>query len=156
MKLVVLGSGESKYEEFFQLAKDLYPEQVAVFVGYNNELSHWIEGGSDFFIMPSRFEPCGLNQMYSLAYGTLPIVRKTGGLADTVIDVFHDSENGNGLSFDDFSAHALLSTIKRALEVYSDPDWLDEIRRRGMTTDFSWARSAEKYMALYSRLQDNR
>ncbi|NND70421.1 MAG: glycogen synthase GlgA [Rhodothermales bacterium] len=153
MQLVVLGSGEESSEQFFQLAKDLYPEQVAVFVGYNNELAHWIEAGADFFIMPSRFEPCGLNQMYSLAYGTLPIVRKTGGLADTVIDVYSDPENGNGLVFEDFTSYALLTTIQRALEIYSDSDALETIRLRGMNADFSWTRSAEKYVALYNRLK---
>ena len=152
MQLIALGSGEERYERFFQWAKDRYPTQVATFVGYNNNLSHWIEAGSDFFIMPSLFEPCGLNQMYSLAYGTLPIVRHTGGLADTVVDVYQDPKNGNGISFYDFTPDALMTSIQRAVKLYSDRDVLNVVRKRGMNADFSWSRSAEQYYGLYNNL----
>lgn len=152
LQLIALGSGEDQYERFFQWATDSYPRQVATYAGYNNELAHWIEAGSDFFIMPSRFEPCGLNQMYSLAYGTIPIVRHTGGLADTVIDVYADPGNGNGISFRDFTPHALLTSILRAIQLYEDRNVLNAVRERGMQADFSWARSARRYIDLYDRV----
>lgn len=152
MQLIALGSGEDQYERFFQWATNQYPDQVATFAGYNNDLAHWIEAGADFFIMPSRFEPCGLNQMYSLAYGTIPIVRHTGGLADTVVDVYADPKNGNGISFRDFTPHALMTSILRGIQLFDDRKVLNAIRTRGMTADFSWQRSAQRYVDLYEKL----
>jgi len=109
-----------------------------------------VEAGSDFFLMPSRYEPCGLNQMYSLRYGTVPIVRATGGLDDTVVDIA--SANGNGIKFGPYSAPALAAAVHRALDLYADPARVDAVRRRGMKADHSWAASAEQYEALYRSL----
>ena len=149
VQLVMLGSGEHGYEEFFRQAAARYPQNVGVYVGYNNELSHWIEAGSDMFLMPSRYEPCGLNQMYSLRYGTIPIVRKTGGLADTVTDYHEFHRKGNGFSFVDFTPFALFTTVMRALHVFRDRKAWRAMQRRGMKTDFSWDASAEQYMDIY-------
>jgi starch synthase len=149
IQLVMLGSGEHGYEEFFRQAAARYPQNVAVHIGYHNELSHWIEAGSDMFLMPSRYEPCGLNQMYSLRYGTVPIVRKTGGLADTVMDYHEHHREGNGFSFVDFTPFALFTTIMRALHIFRDREAWTAMQRRGMASDFSWDASALSYMDIY-------
>jgi starch synthase len=149
VQFVMLGSGEYGYEEFFRRAAEAHPNNVGVYIGYNDELSHWIEAGSDMFLMPSRYEPCGLNQMYSLKYGTIPIVRKTGGLADTVADYHEHHRMGNGFSFVDFTPFALFTSIMRALHLFRDKDAWTEVQRRGMAADFSWDVSAERYLELY-------
>jgi len=149
VQFIFLGSGEDQYEDFFRWATQAYPHRVASYIGYNERLAHLIEAGSDMFLMPSRYEPCGLNQMYSLAYGTVPIVRSTGGLADTVRDVYADGENGNGFSFNDYEGYALHNAIERALTVFQDQDAWHTLMQRGMTEDFSWTRSAEAYTSLY-------
>ncbi|MFN7138342.1 MAG: glycosyltransferase, partial [Limisphaerales bacterium] len=115
-------------------------------------LSHRIEAGCDFFLMPSRFEPCGLNQMYSLRYGTLPIVRVTGGLDDSVIDISQDPERANGIKFQEYSVRALAKAIRKALVLYQDKDVLDHYRHNAMSADFSWERSATAYEEVYQRL----
>lgn len=149
VQFVVLGSGEAYLEDFFRWAHAAFPDRVAVYVGYNDRLSHLIEAGADLFLMPSAYEPCGLNQMYSLNYGTVPIVRKTGGLADTVHD-YHDGDGrGNGFTFTDFTPYALYVTILRALGVFKDRNAWETIMRRGMTQDFSWTASARRYVELY-------
>lgn len=156
LQFVVLGSGEHGHEQFFQWASRQYPNNVGAYIGYNNELAHWIEAGADMFIMPSRYEPCGLNQMYSLKYGTVPIVRKTGGLADTVHDYHEFHSQGNGFSFVDFTPFALFTSISRALTIFRDkPKWR-EIQKRGMTADFSWDASARRYMDIYKWAIDRR
>ncbi|MFK7848872.1 MAG: glycogen synthase GlgA [Rhodothermales bacterium] len=156
VQFVVLGSGEKKYEDFFNWAHATWPDKLGVYVGYNNGLAHRIEAGSDMFLMPSAFEPCGLNQMYSLKYGTVPIVHKIGGLADTVDD-FHELQGeGNGFSFYEFAPHVLRDTILRALAAFHDKDTWKKIMKRGMTQDFSWKGSAEKYVALYEHAIRNR
>ncbi|PKL84369.1 MAG: glycogen synthase GlgA [Ignavibacteriae bacterium HGW-Ignavibacteriae-3] len=152
---VILGSGEEKYESLFYEAGKRFPEKVSTYLGYNNELSHLIEAGADIFLMPSKFEPCGLNQIYSLKYGTVPVVRKTGGLADTVQDwneyLARGSETGNGFSFNDHSAFAMVHSVKRSLiDFHNKPTWL-KIQRNGMNKDYSWRKSAEKYTALYEK-----
>lgn len=157
---VILGSGEHKYEELFNQMARLYPHKVSVYIGYNNELSHLIEAGADIFVMPSKFEPCGLNQIYSLKYGTVPVVRKTGGLADTVQDwnefLARGEEIGNGFSFYDYSSHALVNSVHRAInDFYNKPTWR-KIQLNGMNKDFSWKRSAEKYIALYEEAVQKR
>ena len=150
IQLVILGSGDPYLESRFKEISERYPSQVGVYIGRNIELSHQIEAGSDFFIMPSRFEPCGLNQMYSMRYGTPPIVRSTGGLMDSVKQYQEDSGEGTGFMFEEASAHALYYTIGWACSTYYDRrgDYL-KIQYQGMKSDFSWKKSAEKYVKLY-------
>jgi len=149
-KLVVLGAGEEKYEDcFIKLMVD-YPDKIKVFLEYNNSIAHLITAGSDFFFMPSRYEPCGLNQMYSLNYGTLPIVRNVGGLADTVIDIA--IENGNGFSFDEFTLEGIEPAFDKALNLYKDKILMKSVIQRGMSSDFSWNKSAKEYIELYSKI----
>jgi starch synthase len=151
MQLVVLGSGSSQLEDFFHWARAAFPNQVGFYAGYNDKLAHRIEAGSDCFLMPSHYEPCGLNQMYSLAYGTVPVVRRTGGLADTVHDWHEMGGQGNGFSFYDAQPFALYTTIKRALKLFPDrPTWR-AMQIRGMSRDFSWKQSAERYLDIYWR-----
>jgi starch synthase len=150
LRLVLLGSGDAAYERALQSLAARYPTKLAVKIGFDRKLSHWIEAGSDFFLMPSRYEPCGLNQMYSLRYGTIPIVRATGGLEDSVEDL--SSPEGTGVKFSEYSAPALGTAIARALDLYADPQELKAVRQRGMTKDFSWTASARRYEALYRSL----
>jgi len=151
VQLVVLGSGEKPLEDFFNWAQRAFPERVGVYIGYSEPLAHQIEAGADAFLMPSHYEPCGLNQMYSLAYGTVPIVHRTGGLADTVHDWHEMGGHGNGFSFWDPTPHALQTTIRRALSLYRTPAAWRDMQIRGMAGDFSWQGSAEKYLDLYWR-----
>lgn len=152
---VILGSGEYKFEEMFQHAKTHFPQKVSVYFGFNNELSHLIEAGADIFLMPSYYEPCGLNQIYSLKYGTVPVVRKTGGLADTVQDwnefLAEGKEVGTGYSFHDYTANALIHSVQRAVNDFHLKDVWKKIQLNGMRKDYSWKRSAEKYIDLYSK-----
>ncbi len=153
---VILGSGESNYELLFKSITDYYPRKVASFIGFNEELSHLVEAGADIFLMPSHYEPCGLNQIYSLKYGTVPVVRKTGGLADTVHDWDElrssGNENGNGFSFYDYSAYALSLTVKRAVNAFQSKETWHLIQLNGMKNEYSWDISATKYMSLYEKL----
>ncbi|HKD42014.1 MAG TPA: glycogen synthase GlgA [Myxococcaceae bacterium] len=149
--VVVLGSGDRTFEQGFLQLRDRWPEKIAVKIGFDAKLAHLFEAGSDFFLMPSRYEPCGLNQMYSLRYGTVPVVRATGGLDDTVADIA--SPNGTGVKFAPYTASALAAAIHRALDLYADPARLDEVRRRGMKADHSWAVSAQRYEELYQSLR---
>lgn len=157
---IVLGSGEDRYENFFGVLPRHFPGIIGTYIGYNNELSHLVEAGSDIFVMPSRYEPCGLNQIYSLKYGTVPVVRKTGGLADTVRD--WDEENhygfdhGNGFSFYDYTPYALSSSVERAISVYKQKDIWKKIQLNGMKQDFSWTKSAEKYLELYKLAKEKK
>ena len=149
LQLVILGTGQKEWEDIFCNWAGRHPERVALFLTFDEGLAHRIEAGADFFLMPSRYEPCGLNQMYSLRYGTLPVVRATGGLADTVVDAGRDAENGNGIVFEPYEAESLLDAIRRALVLYEDKNRFARVRRRAMGADFSWARSARAYSALY-------
>ena len=151
VQFVVLGSGDTWHEDFFNWASAAFPERVSCYIGYNDRLAHLIEAGADMFVMPSRYEPCGLNQMYSLAYGTVPVVRATGGLADTVQDYHATGGLGNGFSFYDYQGHALHDALARAINVFHDRDAWRALQRRGMQQDFSWDRSAGHYLALYRR-----
>ena len=146
---IVLGSGDKSYEDFFRRLRDVAPKQVGVYIGYNEDLAHKIEAGADMFLMPSRFEPCGLNQMYSLRYGTVPIVRAVGGLDDTIQDFDRVSGKGNGFKFKEFSADKFLEKIYEALFVYADSDEWKHLQYNGMTEDNSWQNAAKKYVALY-------
>jgi starch synthase len=143
--LVALGSGEPEYEAFFQRMAQENPGRIAVRMGFDNGLAHRIEAGADLFVMPSRYEPCGLNQIYSLRYGTVPVVHATGGLDDTI-------EEGTGFKFREFSGWALMEAVRAAVRAFSDGDGWQEMMRRGMQKDFSWKTSAACYSALYRRL----
>jgi starch synthase len=142
---VVLGSGDLHYENMFRVIESTHRDRMAVSIGYSEALSHRIEAGADMFLMPSRYEPSGLSQMYSLKYGTVPVVRATGGLDDTI-------EEGTGFKFQDYSGAALLSTVLDALEAYQDRSQWTAMMRRGMQKDFSWKASAAEYSALYRRI----
>ncbi len=152
VRLVVLGSGEERYESYFQWLRDTYPARVGVYRGYSEDLAHWIEAGSDLFLMPSRYEPCGLNQMYSMRYGTIPVVRKTGGLADTVRPFDRASGQGTGFVFEEFGSQALLDAVRRALEAYADERAWRRLVQNAMAADFSWRRQAGHYVRLYRSL----
>lgn len=147
--IISLGSGDVAYEDFFQRLRDHAPRQVGIFRGYNEDLSHKIEAGADMFMMPSRFEPCGLNQMYSLRYGTVPIVRAVGGLDDTVREFDAVSGMGNGFKFRAFSADRFLEKIYEALFAYYDKDAWRKMQANGMSEDNSWQNAARKYVDLY-------
>jgi starch synthase len=152
--IVALGTGEPEYEELFRSLADRYPEKFLVRVAYDNALAHQIEAGSDMFLMPSRYEPCGLNQIYSMKYGTVPVVRATGGLADTI--TAFDGEAGTGFRFEHYSHLALLECIEQALETFQDKKaWL-KVRQNCMRQDFSWTQSAKSYAALYQRLYEDK
>jgi starch synthase len=146
---VSLGSGAREYEDFFQALRDYAPERVGTYRGFNEPLSHQIEAGADIFLMPSQFEPCGLNQMYSLRYGTVPVVRATGGLDDTVEDFDRARGTGNGFKFGPYSASAMLEKISEALYCYAEPEVWKQIQRNGMRVDNSWQAAAQKYLELY-------
>jgi starch synthase len=147
--LAVLGSGEKAIVDFLVGLKVKYPERVGLKIGYDEALAHQVEAGADMFLMPSRYEPCGLNQMYSLKYGTPPIVRATGGLDDTVDPFDPAAGSGTGFKFSEYTAAAMLASIDEALGVYSDRDLWLKLVRNGMAKDFSWDASATKYEALY-------
>ncbi len=152
LALAVLGSGEAKYEKFFAGLTRSFPGRVAFEAGYDEALSHWIEAGSDLFLMPSRYEPCGLNQMYSQRYGTVPIVRRTGGLADSVEYYDPSSGSGTGVVFNDFDPPALEWALDTALDLYAQPAHWARLMRNGMARDFSWQHQGAEYLALYRRL----
>lgn len=152
LQLVVLGSGEPGYEAFFRELAGRYPGRVAAAIGWSEELAHQIEAGSDFFLMPSLYEPCGLNQIYSLRYGTLPVVRATGGLADTVRDHDPASGEGTGFVFTEASGRALRDVLRRVADTWlANPQQIALLRRRAMAEDFSWGPAAERYLEAYRR-----
>lgn len=150
VRLVALGSGEARLERYFQWLRDTFPDKVGIYLGYQDPLSHRIEAGSDMFLMPSRYEPCGLNQLYSLRYGTVPLVRSTGGLADTVERYDPTAGTGTGFAFHAFTAEALHDTLRHALQVWSDRDAWRAMQRRGMLVDMSWDRQVRAYENLYA------
>ena len=152
MQFVFLGSGERDYERAWRKLAERHPDKCAVKIGFDTGLSHRIEAGCDFYLMPSRFEPCGLNQMYSLRYGTVPIVRLTGGLDDSVIDIAEDPEKADGIKFAEYSVRALAKAIRKALVLYDDKKLLAHYRRNGMARDFSWERTAAAYGRLYKKI----
>jgi len=154
-QFAVLGSGESLMEEAWRKLAERHPGAVGVRIGFDEALAHMIEAGSDIFLMPSRFEPCGLNQMYSLAYGTPPVVRATGGLADTVVDLDNATRkagSANGFAFHDATAPALLRTVQRAIVAWRNAPLWRELQRNGMTRDFSWRHAVQPYVDLYRQL----
>ncbi len=148
---VLLGTGDQKYHDLFKEIARRYPSQAGIRIAYDDRLAHKIEAGSDFFLMPSKYEPCGLNQIYSLKYGTIPIVRGTGGLDDTITDYDPVTRRGNGFKFVRYDAKEFLSAVKRALGFFSSPDHWGQLLRNAMTADFSWRGSAEAYVRLYRK-----
>jgi starch synthase len=151
-QLVVQGSGEKRFERMFHQLRDRYPRQVRFQTAFDNPLAHWIQAGSDFFLMPSKYEPCGLTQMYALKYGTVPIVRKTGGLADTVSLWSPRTNTGTGIVFDDYDAKAVHWALEAAYNIYRDRPVYRRLQHNGMTQNFSWDHQVQKYEALYSKL----
>jgi starch synthase len=152
LQLVVLGTGEPRYHRMLEAAQRAHPGRIAIRLAFDNTLAHLIEAGSDMFLMPSRYEPCGLNQIYSLRYGTVPVVRATGGLDDTITDVVAHPEEGTGFKFTPYDSEALLHTVRQAVAAFADrPAW-QAMMRRGMKKDFSWTASARRYADLYGSL----
>ncbi len=153
VQLVVLGMGEARYTNLFSWAEQQYRGKMAARFAMDHELAHRLYASADFFLMPSQFEPCGLSQLISLRYGTVPIVRETGGLRDTVLSYNEYTKEGNGFTFLNYNAHDMLYVIKRALSYYKDqPEVIKELRIRGMQGDYSWANSADKYVSLYEKI----
>ncbi len=153
VQLVVLGMGEARYTNLFSWAEQQYRGKMAARFAMDHELAHRLYASADFFLMPSQFEPCGLSQMMSLRYGTVPIVRETGGLRDTVLSYNEYTKEGNGFTFLNYNAHDMLHVIKRALSYYKDqPEVIKELRIRGMQGDYSWTNSAGKYVKLYEQI----
>jgi starch synthase len=147
--LAVLGSGERRYEEMFRALATDFPGRIGAVIAYDNRMAHLIEAGCDIFLMPSRYEPCGLNQIYSLRYGTVPVVRATGGLDDTIESFDLQHGTGTGFKFTEYSSGALLDSIRQALQYYSDDGIWNRIQLNGMAKDFSWNTSAAEYARLY-------
>lgn len=152
LQYVLLGSGRPDFEEAFRSLARRHPGQVAVKIGYDPALAHRIEAACDFYLMPSRFEPCGLNQLYSLRYGAIPIVRATGGLQDSIIDVREDAARADGIKFLEPTSAALAKAIRKALALWQEPGLLAFYRHNGMRKDFSWKRNVAEYEALFARL----
>lgn len=151
LRLVLLGAGDPRYQEFFTAQAQAYPERLGVRLGFNDDLAHQIEAGCDAFLMPSRFEPCGLNQMYSLRYGTIPLVRATGGLRDTVSPFIAATGEGTGFVFHQPTAEAFMTAVRDALAVYADQPTWQRLIHNAMAQDLSWERSARHYVGLYQR-----
>jgi len=156
MAMVALGAGEPKHERMFRELSERFPERIAAKLAYDNTLAHKIEAGADIFLMPSRYEPCGLNQIYSLRYGTVPVVRATGGLDDTIEPFDGTSRSGTGFKFSEYSGSALLASLREAFAAYADKSaWL-RLQTNGMAKDFSWNASAAEYTRLYELARKSR
>jgi len=153
---VLLGTGEQKYHDLFTQIGRKYPRKVGIRIAYDDRLAHKIEAGADIFLMPSKYEPCGLNQIYSLKYGTIPVVRATGGLEDTIVPYDPATGKGNGFKFTRYDAREFLRQIKEALYTYHRPDHWKQLLRNAMSADFSWQRSAESYVELYRKAMEKR
>ncbi len=149
LALAVLGTGEAKYENLFKKLSEKYPARIGVKIGYDNTLAHKIEAGADMFLMPSRYEPCGLNQIYSLRYGTAPIVRATGGLDDTIQPFDAQTQQGTGFKFETYAGAALLECVRGALKLFRDPAAWRALQNNAMAKDFSWRASAGAYVTVY-------
>lgn len=151
----IVGTGDAKYEQFLTGLAERHPHKVAAKLQFNEALAHQVEGAADMFLMPSQFEPCGLSQLYSLKYGTVPVVRATGGLADTIMDATPEAMSAgaaNGFSFREYSMLALAEALRRAVEMYRQPEQWSQLVATGMQQDWSWRRSAEQYVSLYRRI----
>jgi starch synthase len=150
LQIVLLGTGEKKYHDLFGALNAKYPDKISANLTFDNKLAHLIEAGADMFLMPSRYEPCGLNQIYSLKYGTVPIVRKTGGLADTVRDCSENRNNGNGFVFAGYDSERLYAAVVRAVNIYHDQRAWRKLMLKGMSEDYGWEKSARRYMRMYT------
>jgi starch synthase len=151
MQFVLLGSGSPEYERGYRDLARKFPGKVAVRFGYDETLAHRIEAGCDFFLMPSRFEPCGLNQMYSLRYGTIPIVRATGGLDDSVIDWTQNPRLATGIKFSEYTSRSLAKAVRKALVLFNQPKLLQACRHNAMKADFSWEQTVHNYLGIYQK-----
>ncbi|MCA9573493.1 MAG: glycosyltransferase, partial [Myxococcales bacterium] len=151
-ELVILGTGDKGYERLLKQVSDDYVDNFRAVIGYNEAKAHRIYAGSDMFLMPSRFEPCGLGQLIALRYGTIPVVRATGGLLDTIIDYDENRDNANGFIFDHFSERSMLNTIERAVAAYHNPTEWKHLIKNAMGQDFSWKRSSREYLDYYKTL----
>jgi len=156
VQFIILGTGQAQYHEMLEKLQAQFPDKMRAFLRYDDVLARRIYAGCDIFLMPSRFEPCGLGQMIAMRYGAVPIVHETGGLADTVIDYHQRPDKATGFSFKFFDAEGLRDTLERALAVFHDREAWTQLQSRGMKADFSWQRSAEKYVELYRRAQEMR
>ena len=154
IQLVILGTGDKKIEKQILSAQKKYSNKISLNQAFDETLAHMIEAGSDLFLMPSSYEPCGMNQMYSLKYGTIPIVYKTGGLAETIIEYDSDKKSGNGFVFDKYTGKDMIRAVKRALKLYKKSDLWNEFQISAMKEDFSWDRSAENYLGLYVKMYE--
>jgi len=153
VQLVVLGMGEARYTNLFSWAEQQYQGKMAARFAMDHQLAHRLYASADFFLMPSLFEPCGLSQLISLRYGTIPIVRETGGLRDTVLSYNKFNNEGNGFTFLNYNAHDMLNVIRRALGYYRDQkDVITMLRKRGMAGDYSWTHSAADYVSIYEKM----
>jgi starch synthase len=148
-QLVLLGNGDPAQENSFRELASKFPMKISVHIGFDDGLARRIFAGSDFFIMPSRFEPCGLAQQYAMKYGSIPVARKTGGLADTIIDVDTQKDRANGFLFEEISSDAINEVIHRAIKLFQKPELFDKIRHNGMNSTFSWDIAAKKYGEVY-------
>ncbi len=156
MVVVALGTGDKEYEDLFRRLNKQFPQKFAIKIAYDNVLAHKIEAGADMFLMPSRYEPCGLNQIYSLKYGTVPVVRATGGLDDTIEPWDPKTGRGTGFKFTDYTGDALLTTVRNALAAYKDQASWQTLMRNGMSKDFSWTASAKEYVHVFQRVRQLR
>jgi starch synthase len=157
IQLVCLGSGDPTFEQDLRILRAKYPDRVGVHIAYNENLAHKIEAGADVFLMPSRFEPCGLNQLYSLRYGTLPIVRNTGGLADSVVNASEENRKAGtatGFKFEASTAEELLAVMREAIQLFGRPRIWRKMVITAMESNFSWDKSAKRYIALYEGNMD--
>jgi starch synthase len=151
IQLVVLGTGEHRYENMFRWAGEVFPDKISANIKYDDVLAQRIYAGADMFLMPSLFEPCGLSQMFSMRHGTIPLVRETGGLNDTVRPYNEFTGEGNGFTFTSYNAHDMLYTIRRAVEFYHNKSTWEMLVKRAMKEDFRWEKSAAEYIELYRK-----
>lgn len=149
VQFVIVGTGDSALENGLKEMAARH-ENLSVNILFSNKVAHLVEAGSDFFLMPSRYEPCGLNQLYSLRYGTIPVAHRTGGLADTIVDIDEYPEEGTGLLFDELSPAEIEKHVLRAAQLYGRKEKMEKIRTRAMSRDFSWSSSAEEYIDIYT------
>jgi starch synthase len=154
VQVVLLGTGDKKYHKFFEESLSKHRDKFACYLGFDDYLAHLIEAGADMYLMPSKAEPCGLNQMYSLVYGTVPIVRETGGLADTVEKYNEKNGTGNGFVFKKYDSEDMLKEIKRAIKIYGDEKTWSKIVKTGMKSNFTWLDSAKNYVDVYKKVLD--
>jgi starch synthase len=156
ISLIALGTGQPEYEAMFKELAEKHSGKVAIKIGYDNALAHKIEAGADIFLMPSRYEPCGLNQIYSLRYGTVPVVRATGGLDDTIQSFNLKTHTGTGFKFEGYSGLALIESVRAALKLHREPKIWQTLQKNGMAKDFSWKASAAAYVTLYEAAKRSR